>query len=170
MPVVLIVRRADRTEVDAAIEVWKAASSESQLAGHPEHLRAWAGASGAVLFVADSGTTLIGMALSLVGRANDGAGEPIPGLRHLTGVAVLPEHQGSGVGGRLLDAALDHAHSVGCDRVTLWTGRTNARAQRLFAARGFHPTGRTMPDDAGAAMVHFAVELDPDSLEEDPSA
>lgn len=79
MPIMLIVRPADRTEVDAAIEVWKTASSESQLAGHPEHLRAWAGASGAVLFVADSGTTLIGMALSLVGRPTTAQASPSRG-------------------------------------------------------------------------------------------
>jgi GNAT superfamily N-acetyltransferase len=157
----LIVRPADRTEVDAAIKVWKAANSAGQLARHSERLKDWASASGAVLLVADNGITLIGMTLSLVGRADDGAGAPILGLRHLTGVAVIPEQQRSGVGGRLLDAALDHARTVGCDRVTLWADRMNAPAQRFFATRGFRPTGRTMPDEAGADMVHLAVKLGP---------
>lgn len=158
---VFVVRRAEPDEVEAAIEVWKVANATRNLPQHAHRLKLWAGADGAVLFVADNGAEMVGMALSMVGRANDGAGEVIQGLRHLSGVCVRPDRQGHRVGSELLDAILRHAGEEGCDQITLWTHQSNIIAQRLFAAHGFKPTGRTMPDEAGALMVHLAVPLTP---------
>ena len=45
---------------------------------------------------------------------------------------VLPEAQGSGVGGELLQIA-----KRASDRLQLWTFQRNARARRFYEARGF---------------------------------
>lgn len=79
--------------------------------------------------------------LRLAGRADDGAGAPIPGLCHLTGICVLPQRQWQHLGGRLLDAVLAAARQDGYVRATLWTHQDNLRAGLLFEARGFLPTG-----------------------------
>jgi ribosomal protein S18 acetylase RimI-like enzyme len=156
---VVLVRPAQAGEVEAAVELWELANAARRLPSHPERIRSWARGPGAVLFVADHQGELVGMTLSLPGRADDGAGQLVPGLRHLTGVCVRPDRQGMGLGGRLLDAVLDHARQEGCDRVTLWTARANDRARRLFHARGFRATGRTIPDELGAPMDHFEASL-----------
>lgn len=82
----LIVRPAKPSEIDAAIEVCRVANVSQNLPHHPELLKSWAVDPTAVLFIADEGAGPVGMTLSLVGRADDGAGEVVRGLRHLTGV------------------------------------------------------------------------------------
>ena len=156
----MVVRRAATSEVDAAVAVWRSANATSPLGHHAARLRSWAQEPGAKLFVAADGDDLVGMILSLVARADDGAGPPIPGARHITGVAVLPDRQRGGVGGTLLRAALDDARAEGCDRVTLWTHVGNERALRLFEAYGFRPTGRTAYDDAGEPTRQLVAKID----------
>jgi len=124
-------RHGGRGEIDAAVAVWRSANTTSPLQHHPARLRRWSQELGAKLFVAVD-ADLIGMILSLVARGDDGAGPPIPGARHITGVAILPDRQRGGIGGALLRAALDDAWAEGCDRVTLWTHTGNERALRLF--------------------------------------
>ncbi len=41
----MIVRAARPSEVDAAVEVWKAANADRRLLQHPRHLETWAGRS-----------------------------------------------------------------------------------------------------------------------------
>lgn len=148
-------RRGQSSEIDAAVAVWVAANAARDLPRHVQRLRTWAHGSGAVLHVADHHGQLVGMALRLVGRAGDGAGEPVPGLCHLTGICVAPQLQGQQVGGRLLDAVLAAARDDGYVSATLWTHHSNFRARALFQTRGFLPTGRTAPDEAGEPMIHM---------------
>ena len=69
MALVVVVRYAQPSEVDAAVDVWRVANGADVLPGHPERLTRWAQEPGAVLFVADdTDRGLIGMALSLSGR------------------------------------------------------------------------------------------------------
>lgn len=96
------------------------------------------------MFVADDGNTLVGMALSLPGRADDGAGAQIQGLRHLTGLSVLPDRWGRGIGGQLLDTVLTEASQQGSVRVTLWTHATN-----LMRIDSSKPAGSAVPDGSG---------------------
>jgi 2-haloacid dehalogenase len=152
---VAVIRQADPAELESALGVWRAANVDSQLPGHLEHLRGWAGEDGARVFVAAEGERLVGVAFSLPGRAADGAGPVVPGQRHLTGFAVIPERQRHGIGRSLLSTALEDARREGCARVTLWTHAANAPARKLFEAAGFLPTGRSEPDANGAEMLQL---------------
>lgn len=149
------VRRAGIEEIGAAVTVWQAANPDSTVPEHAGSLRGWARDAGALLLVAESGGRVVGMVLLLPGRDEDGAGDLVPGLRHLTGLAVRPESQRSGIGSALLDTALREAADREATRVTLWTAEDNAAAQRLFVSRGFAPTGRSARDGAGTVMLHF---------------
>lgn len=149
------VRRAGIEEIGAAVTVWQAANPESVVPEHADSLRGWARDPDAVLLVADSGGRVVGMVLLLPGRDQGGAGDLVPGLRHLTGLAVRPECQRSGIGSALLDAALREAADRDARRVTLWTAEDNAAAQRLFVSRGFAPTGRSASNGGGRVMLHF---------------
>jgi ribosomal protein S18 acetylase RimI-like enzyme len=150
-----IVRRAGAEEIGAAVRVWRAANPDSTVPEHADSLRGWARDPDAVLLVAESDGRLVGMVLLLPGRDRDGAGDLVPGLSHLTGLAVRPESQRSGVGSALLDTALREAADRGATRVTLWTAEDNTAARRLVASRGFAPTGRSAHDRAGTVMLHF---------------
>jgi GNAT superfamily N-acetyltransferase len=149
------IRQADPAELESALGVWCAANFEGRLHGHPEHLRAWAREDGARVFVAAESERLVGVAFSLRARAADGAGPVVPGRRHLTGFAVVPERRRHGIGRSLLSAVLDDARIDGCTRVTLWTHAANVPARKLFEAAGFLPTGRREPDANGAEMLQL---------------
>ena len=56
---------------------------------------------------------------------------------------VLPSHRGSGVGSRLLSAAIDYARAHGFLRITLLTDRENADACRFYVRHGFTESGMT---------------------------
>jgi GNAT superfamily N-acetyltransferase len=109
--------------------------------------------------VATDAGTIIGMACGMDVRADDGAGAPIPGLCHLSLVYVAPDRWGQGIGGLILDAALDEARVRGFDRIQLWTQATNERAQRLYRSRGFEPTDRTMLDHRSELIAHWSRRL-----------
>lgn len=153
----MTIRPANEQEIHAAIHIWAAANPASESSRHPARLRSWARLPGALLAVAEDndGSSLIAMGLALPGRADDGAGELIPGLTHLTGICVLPEAQGQGVGSRLLDYLLNQARASGHDRATLWTHAHNPRARRLFESHGFRPTGRISTDDLDEQLIHY---------------
>jgi ribosomal protein S18 acetylase RimI-like enzyme len=139
-------------DIDDAIAVWAEANVGSEPPGHAARLRAWAADPGALLIVAIEGTTIAGMVLLLAGRADDGAGPLIADLGHLTGLAVLPDRQGQGVGGRLLVAAETAAASASRRRMTAWVRTTNQASLRLFARNGFGPVGRELQDSSGMRM------------------
>jgi ribosomal protein S18 acetylase RimI-like enzyme len=60
-----------------------------------------------------------------------------PAVAHLDAIAVLPARQGEGIGGCLLEAALELAESEGAVAMTLMTAARNQRARYLFEAKGF---------------------------------
>lgn len=55
----------------------------------------------------------------------------------LEDMVVAPPARGTGLGSRLLEAAVAHARRQGCRRITLLTDRDNAGAQRFYARQGF---------------------------------
>jgi ribosomal protein S18 acetylase RimI-like enzyme len=55
-------------------------------------------------------------------------------------VVVDPDCQGSGIGSRLLAAAVRWLEEHGAPRIMLWTAEKNPGAQRLFARLGFRRT------------------------------
>jgi ribosomal protein S18 acetylase RimI-like enzyme len=152
---VAVIRQADMAELESALAVWRVANFASELPGHLDNLRDWAGEDGARVFVAAEGERLVAVAFSLLARADDGAGPVLPGQRHLTGVAVIPEQQRRGIGRSLLATVLEDARRDGCRRVTLWTSAANVPARMLFEAAGFVSTGREDSDADGVAMLQL---------------
>lgn len=60
----------------------------------------------------------------------------------LANIAVAPTHRGTGLGGRLLDAALQAAAGRGAVVMFLEVRESNTVAQALYASRGFEEVGR----------------------------
>ncbi len=85
------------------------------------------------------------MALAEPGRFDDGAGEPDPSLLHISMVFVRPTAQRTGVGLPLVLHILDVAHSMGYQRVGVWTARQNSPARRLYERAGMTLTGKSAP-------------------------
>lgn len=60
----------------------------------------------------------------------------------IANIAVDPAHQRSGLGGKLLDAAMVAADAAECEAVWLEVRVSNEPARRLYESRGFEPIGR----------------------------
>ena len=91
------------------------------------------------------------------------AKEPDKSDAWLSAVWVVPEHRGHGVGDALMQAALDHARSLGARRLMLEVAETNLAAQTLYQRHGFARTGRltTLPPPRESIIeVEFASSLD----------
>ena len=151
------IRPARPEELDAAIALWVEANGEIGVSatGHHENLQIWANRDDAALLVTEESGSLVGMLLCLQGRTDDGLGDVILALTHLTGLAVLPNLQRVGIGQELVEAAIKEARRTGRNRVTLWTREENDVARRLFDRCGFLPTGRRGADERGAITLHF---------------
>jgi GNAT superfamily N-acetyltransferase len=99
-------------------------------------------------FLAGVGDEAVGMVAVVPLLGDDGGGDPIPGGWFVSLIFVVPERWGEGIGGALLDAALEEAAHRGGTEVRLWTDEDdNERAHRLYRSRGFEPTGRTVDSD-----------------------
>jgi GNAT superfamily N-acetyltransferase len=100
------------------------------------------------------------MVLVLQALDQDGAGpDPLPGLVHVSMVAVHPDRWGQGLGALVLDVARREARKRGFTRAQLWTHETNRRAQRLYERLGWVASGRTKIDDHGEPIRHYVREL-----------
>lgn len=66
----------------------------------------------------------------------------IAGDGEIGNIAVDDAFRGQGIGGRLLDAALEAARARGVEAVYLEVRESNAAAQRMYAHRGFSHVGR----------------------------
>jgi ribosomal protein S18 acetylase RimI-like enzyme len=109
--------------------------------------------------VAFSGETLVGMGLGLPARDNDGLGPPIPGLCHISMIAVAPGWWGQGIGARIVADLLDAIRAHGFTRAQLWTQQSNSRARRLYERSGFRESGRQKQDDAGELILLYTRSL-----------
>lgn len=102
----------------------------------------------------------VAMAIAVPGLARDGASsEVIPGLAHVTMVAVHPDRWGQGLGSAVLEAVLAGARERGFTRAQLWTHETNLRAQRLYLRLGWTASGRTTRDDYGELIRQYVRSL-----------
>ena len=68
-------------------------------------------------------------------------------------IVVHPDHQGKGLGQRLLAFAKDRAHAVGRNAMRLCTSDKMARNLAIYAAFGYHETGREEFDFANSPTV-----------------
>jgi ribosomal protein S18 acetylase RimI-like enzyme len=110
--------------------------------------------------LADDGGELVAMTLVLQALDQDGASpDPLPGLAHVSMVAVHPDRCGQGLAALVLNVAQHDARKRGFTRAQLWTHETNRRAQRLYERLGWTASGRTKIDDRGEPIRHYVREL-----------
>ena len=85
-------------------------------------------------------------------------------------VEVVPDHQGSGVGTRLMEACQDHLGSRGCKVMGVETMSDNERNKRFYARLGYCPTGVTVFAEKklrpAVYIVGGIIELSSSNLEE----
>ncbi len=143
----------DRETVDALIASEFDTGAEADFVGA---LRA--GPRPVVSLVAEEGRAVVGHVLLAPAPLAGAAGPELMGLGCL---AVLPEHQGRGIGSALLSAALDRCRALGFDGVVA-LGHA-----RFYARFGFGPAARfglrfrhSVPEEA-----FLAIELVPGALE-----
>ena len=67
--------------------------------------------------------------------------EAAPDEYFLAHLAVLPEHEGRGLGGRMLQSAVEKARQAGLPKIALTVDAANDRAIRLYSRAGFEITG-----------------------------
>jgi len=91
------------------------------------------------LFVARCEGTVAGMVSLLEGVQLKEGGRAF----WLEDLVVRPEFQGRGIGGELLQYAIEAARALGAVSITLLTDVTNARAIHLYQAHGFTAAGPT---------------------------
>ncbi|KAL2072431.1 hypothetical protein VTL71DRAFT_11774 [Oculimacula yallundae] len=75
--------------------------------------------------------------LSAVNASNTNSDSAIKSKVHLRGFVVDEKTRGSGIGGQLLDAALEWADERGFEEVHLWTFRQLEVARRMYERRSF---------------------------------
>lgn len=175
-PAPLRIRPAAPDELPELAAIWTAASvarraaaglpaaglpAADELAAAESLLTARSGLSSAFVLAAER-DRLVGMAMAMQALHNDGAGPgDVPGLLHVSMVAVRPEAWGEGIGTELVRAVLSAADDRGYQRAQLWTQQSNARGRDLYARLGFTRTGRTKVDDHGEPIEHFECSIDP---------
>jgi len=106
--------------------------------GYGRFLASQIGREEAILLVAERGGAVLGYAYAALEGADWMALRGPAGVIH--DLIVEPGHRNQGIGGLLLDAALDALAERGAPRVVLSTATPNQGAQRLFAAAGFRST------------------------------
>lgn len=72
-------------------------------------------------------------------------------------VAVAPELQGRGIGGRLLAVAEDHAAACGRPEVRLYTNQAMTENLAFYPRHGYRETGRAEQDGFGRVFFSKAV-------------
>lgn len=93
-----------------------------------------------------------------VGMEVTGGPPPGPGDVRITGLYILPAHQGRGLGRALLRAGLAYPYVAGARRVLLSVWAKNPRALALYRAHGFREAGH-MPVRAGGRVVDADMVL-----------
>lgn len=108
--------------------------------------RAFATRTGPFL-VAEIGPEAVGMA-----RAAEMLGDP--SSAGLYSMWVVPRFRGVGVGGALVEAAVEWARAAGWPRIVLFVTLGNDGAKRLYSRSGFVETGRRIElrPDSGLEM------------------
>lgn len=125
----VIVRDATHNDIAAIVSIERVSFSD-----------AWTGAMfgshllpepGNGFLVAEDESSVIGFAIT---RAVDDESE-------LLNIAVDPSHRNRGMGGLLLDTAMDRCRSAGALEMWLEVRASNAGARTLYEARGFAAIG-----------------------------
>ena len=110
-------------------------SAEDLWAGDAELLRKWAAGQieGCVVLVALTEDKVKGVAFARL-RPELLSHRP---SAHLEAIAVDEDHEGRGVGKKLMTEVESQCAELGAESLTLHVFRVNQRARKLYAARGF---------------------------------
>jgi ribosomal-protein-alanine N-acetyltransferase len=119
----------DLFEAVAAEGLWLATEAPIDRRETAARWRALVATGEGTILVAEEGGAPVGLA-ALAGRR-------APEL----GMLVRRDRRGRGVGGALLEAAIDAARAAGADAVVLHVFAHNAAARALYARRGFAEVG-----------------------------
>lgn len=82
-------------------------------------------------------------------RAEEGEQHPGEHVGELGSIYVLASHWGTGVGRRLMDAAVAELAGEGFAEAVLWVIEGNVRARRFYEAAGWAPDGAAKLDPRG---------------------
>jgi len=110
----------------------------------------------AAQFIADDAGRWVGTVTVLLRDegTDDHLGRTVATRRaDIVGVYVSPPQRGTGLLGRLFDAAADWAEERGVDDLTLDVHRDNHRAQAAYRKLGFVPTGESFTSVIGPEIV-----------------
>jgi GNAT superfamily N-acetyltransferase len=171
---VLTTRTAGPADVPAIARLWTAANlarraalglplgpvAGAEIAEAEQQIRHRLSGRGSFAVLAEDDGNPVAMALALQALAQDGASpDPVPGLVHVSMVAVHPDRWGQRLGATVLERLQAGARDRGFARAQLWTHETNRRAQRLYERLGWTASGRTKVDDHGEQIRHYVREL-----------
>ncbi len=106
------------------------------------HLAADFAAEPEGIFVAECGGRVAGYVTT--------RSSPRTRIGHILNLAVHPDHQGRGLGRRLLEAALDHLRAAGMAYVRIETLEQNERCMALYPTFGFQEVAR---------QIHYILPL-----------
>jgi ribosomal protein S18 acetylase RimI-like enzyme len=115
--------------------------------------------------VATGAQRIVGIGSHLPARESDGVGPVIPGLMHVSMIAVDPEHWGNGIGKTLTLYCVARATKLGYTSIQLWTHVSNERAQRLYTSVGFREVGREQIDERGEPIRLYTLHLGSSAVE-----
>jgi len=84
-------------------------------------------------------------------------GDEAPGVGEVFALYVLRQYYGTGLGRRLMEAALEQLH--GYEEICLWVLKENARAIRFYRKCGFRPDGtETFSERIAAAEIRMILD------------
>jgi GNAT superfamily N-acetyltransferase len=95
-----------------------------------------------------SGRVVATIACSVIGK----------GEGHLRGMAVLPQHQATGVADRILEHVEAELARLNCSRITLDTTKPLQRAMRFYERHGYQRSGK-ISDFFGMPLIEYVKEL-----------
>ncbi|MHB1534865.1 MAG: GNAT family N-acetyltransferase [Acidimicrobiales bacterium] len=111
------------------------------------------------------------MVLGVAGRPTVGIAAGLceddrPLERHLVAMWVAPNHRGTLVADKLVEAVCAWAQDQDAQSVTLWVADGNARARRFYERLGFRSTGERQPlpsaPDVGEERMQRNLSSSPD--------
>jgi len=124
-----------------------------------ERTRRYLNQADAFGFACEVDSKLVGFALAMDGKADDGAGAVVPGLCHIAAIFVVPVFWNRKLGSLLMSKLLAAARERNYQRAQLWTQDYNVNARKLYARQGFTPAERTKFDERGDLLVLYQRKL-----------
>ncbi len=98
---------------------------------YPDAFLRWLlGAHANAFFVAEVEAKILGYSVGLMQSDETG---------HILSVAVAAEHQGKGIGKRLISTAIAELETLGAKRIVLEARKSNVKARDFYSKMGFKP-------------------------------